>query len=246
MVKSFPGTPPVSALDSISFEVEKAEFVSIVGPSGCGKSTLLYLIGGLLPADSGEIYVGDSKVCAPGPERGMVFQEFALFPWLSVVQNIAFGLTLQAGRTRVPSTGIDSRVSELVALVGLQGFEHKKPDQLSGGMKQRVAIASCLATDPAVLLMDEPFGSLDAQTRLDMQRELVRLHEQTSKTVVFVTHDIREAALLSDRIVVLSRRPGTVKAIVPVTIPRPRTGKQAEFTLEFTDLTRRLNDLLEN
>jgi NitT/TauT family transport system ATP-binding protein len=243
--KSFPGRPPVSALGGVDFEVEAGQFVSVIGPSGCGKSTLLYMIGGLLPLDGGQILYNKRPVTGPGPERGMVFQEFALFPWLSVAKNVAFGLTLGAARPRWSRAAVDARVAELVAIVGLEGFEDRKPDQLSGGMKQRVAIASCLATDPDVLLMDEPFGALDAQTRLAMQRELVRLHERMHKTVVFVTHDIREAVLLSDRVVVLSRRPGVVKEIVRIPIPRPRADRGAEFSAEFTELTKRLSELLD-
>jgi NitT/TauT family transport system ATP-binding protein len=203
------------------------------------------MIGGLLSVDGGQIIDNGTLVTGPGPERGMVFQEFALFPWLSVAKNIEFGLTLGTAATRWTRTAVQARVAELINIVGLNGFEDKKPDQLSGGMKQRVAIASCLATDPDVLLMDEPFGALDAQTRLGMQRELVRLYEQTHKTVVFVTHDIREAVLLSDEVVVLSRRPGVVKAVVPVNIPRPRSGTGVEFSAEFTSLTRQLSELLD-
>jgi len=243
--KSFPGKPPLLALDGIDLDVEQGSFVSLVGPSGCGKSTLLYMIGGLLPVDGGQIIDNGRLVTGPGPQRGMVFQEFALFPWLSVAKNIEFGLTLGTAATRWTRTAVQGRVTELINMVGLSGFEDKKPDQLSGGMKQRVAIASCLATDPDVLLMDEPFGALDAQTRLGMQRELVRLYEQTHKTVVFVTHDIREAVLLSDQVVVLSRRPGVVKAVVPVNIPRPRAGTGVEFSAEFTSLTRQLSELLD-
>lgn len=243
--KTFGRGEAVLALRDVTFDVDSGEFVAVIGPSGCGKSTLLYIIGGLLPPDGAAILYAGRPVTGPGPERGMVFQEFALFPWLSVAENIAFGLKLNARRTGASAQGIADRVAELVSLVGLRGFEARKPDQLSGGMKQRVALASCLATDPAVLLMDEPFGALDAQTRLTMQRELVRLHEQTHKTIIFVTHDIREAALLSDRVVVLSARPGTVKEIVPVQIPRPRAGANTEFSLQFGDLTKRLNDLLD-
>jgi len=244
--KTFGGDSPVLALDGVSFDVEQGEFVSVIGPSGCGKSTLLYMIGGLLPLDDGTILDGSVPVTEPGPDRGMVFQEFALFPWLSVAKNVAYGLTLGTGDRRLSRDAIARRVAELVSLVGLEGFEDRKPDQLSGGMKQRVAIASCLATDPDILLMDEPFGALDAQTRLGMQRELARLHERMHKTVVFVTHDIREAVLLSDRVVVLSRRPGTVRAVVPVPIPRPRTGGTVEFTAEFSDLARRLSELIDS
>jgi NitT/TauT family transport system ATP-binding protein len=201
---------PVLALDDISLEVRAQEFVALLGPSGCGKSTLLYLIGGFLPNESGRILVDGVPVCAPGPDRGIVFQHFALFPWKSVRANILYGLERQG----LPRPEREARAQAFIDLVGLKGFEDSYPSQLSGGMKQRVAIARTLAFDPGTLLMDEPFGALDAQTRGLMQAELLAILRRTPKTVIFVTHDVQEAVYLADRIAVMSARPGRIKTIV--------------------------------
>jgi NitT/TauT family transport system ATP-binding protein len=200
----------VLALSDISLEVRPREFLALLGPSGCGKSTLLYLVGGFLPIEAGQIRVEGKPVLAPGPDRGIVFQHFALFPWKTVRANILYGLERQ-GMARAER---EQRAQAFIDLVGLSGFEDSYPSQLSGGMKQRAAIARTLAFDPSILLMDEPFGALDAQTRSLMQTELLRIWQRTPKTVIFVTHDVQEAVYLADRVAVMSARPGRIKAIV--------------------------------
>ncbi len=206
----------VPALVELSIDVAEGEFVSIVGPSGCGKSTLLYILGGFIAADDGVIEVDGRAVTGPGVDRGVVFQEYALFPWLTVVQNIRYGLEM----TGVPRKQRDDTVQRLVRTIGLQGFEHRFPRELSGGMKQRVAIARTLAYDPKILLLDEPFGALDAQTREVMQDELLRLWQATRKTVVMVTHDVNEAVYLSERVLVMSQRPGQIVQEFKIAIDR--------------------------
>jgi NitT/TauT family transport system ATP-binding protein len=200
----------VPALDEVSLSVGNREFVALLGPSGCGKSTLLYLIGGFLPVEAGAIRIDDKPVAGPGPDRGIVFQHFALFPWKTVRGNILYGLERQG----MAKAEREKRTLDLIDLVGLQGFEDSYPSQLSGGMKQRTAIARTLAFDPKILLMDEPFGALDAQTRGLMQGELLRIWQRTPKTVIFVTHDVQEAVYLADRVAVMSARPGRIKTIV--------------------------------
>jgi NitT/TauT family transport system ATP-binding protein len=201
---------PVLALSDISLEIRPREFLALLGPSGCGKSTLLYLIGGFLPIEAGRILVGDKPVAAPGPDRGIVFQHFALFPWKTVRANILYGLE----RKGLPRPEREKQAQFFIDMVGLRGFEDSYPSQLSGGMKQRAAIARTLAIDPSILLMDEPFGALDAQTRAIMQTELLKIWQRSPKTVVFVTHDVQEAVYLSERVAVMSARPGRIKAIV--------------------------------
>jgi NitT/TauT family transport system ATP-binding protein len=201
---------PVLAVDEVTLDVHTREFVALLGPSGCGKSTLLYMIGGFLPAESGSILVDGKPVTAPGPDRGIVFQHFALFPWKTVRANVLYGLERQA----LPRDEREKRAQAFIDLVGLKGFEDSYPSQLSGGMKQRTAIARTLAFDPNILLMDEPFGALDAQTRALMQAELLGIWQRTPKTVIFVTHDVREAVYLANRVAVMSARPGRIKAIV--------------------------------
>jgi NitT/TauT family transport system ATP-binding protein len=200
----------VPALDDVTLKVEAREFVALLGPSGCGKSTLLYLIGGFLPCEGGAILVDGAKVSAPGPDRGIVFQHFALFPWKSVRANVLYGLERQG----LPRPEREARAQAFIELVGLKGFEDSYPAHLSGGMKQRAAIARTLAFNPAILLMDEPFGALDAQTRSLMQSELLGILRRDPKTVIFVTHDVQEAVYLADRIAVMSARPGRIKAVV--------------------------------
>ena len=200
----------VLALDAVSLEVRQSEFIALLGPSGCGKSTLLYLIGGFLPVEKGEIRVDGKAVAGPGPDRGIVFQHFALFPWKTVRGNVLYGLERQG----MAKAERGKRAMDYIELVGLHGFEDSYPSQLSGGMKRRAAIARTLAFDPKILLMDEPFGALDAQTRGLMQMELLRIWQRTPKTVIFVTHDVQEAVLLSDRVAVMSARPGRIKTIV--------------------------------
>jgi NitT/TauT family transport system ATP-binding protein len=201
---------PVVALDDASFEFEEGELVALLGPSGCGKSTLLYLVGGFLPVEQGAIVVEDRPVAGPGPDRGIVFQHFALFPWKTVMQNVLYGLEKQD----LPRDQRVRRARDFIELVGLAGFEDSYPAQLSGGMKQRAAIARTLAIDPQILLMDEPFGALDAQTRRLMQGELLGIWQRSRKTVIFVTHDVQEAVFLAERIAVMSARPGHIKEIV--------------------------------
>ena len=213
---------PVLALDNVSLAVKDREFVALLGPSGCGKSTLLYLVGGFLPVGQGAILVEDRPVAGPGPDRGIVFQHFALFPWKTVMQNVLYGLEKQD----LPREERIRRAGEFIELVGLAGFEDSYPAQLSGGMKQRAAIARTLAIDPRVLLMDEPFGALDAQTRSLMQAELLRIWQRSRKTVVFVTHDVQEAVFLAERIAVMSARPGHIKEIVEARFDRDDPGLQ--------------------
>ncbi len=201
---------PVLALDDISLQVQPREFLALLGPSGCGKSTLLYLIGGFLPIEKGTISVNGEPVKAPGPDRGIVFQHFALFPWKTVRDNILYGLE----RQDMPSAERQERAQHFIDLVGFSGFEDSYPSQLSGGMKQRTALARTLAFDPSILLMDEPFGALDAQTRHLMQAELLRIWQGTPKTVIFVTHDVQEAVYLADRVAVMTARPGRIKTVV--------------------------------
>lgn len=202
----------VPAIDDVSFEVRAKEFVAIVGPSGCGKTTCLRMAAGLEFPTSGSVTVGGRPVVSPGPDRSVVFQQFALFPWKTVTQNIDFGLRA----AHVPVQERRSRVARYIELMGLQGYESAFPHQLSGGMQQRVAIARSYVLDPGVLLMDEPFGSLDAQTRVVMQEELVKLSRASPRTVLFITHSVEEAVYLADRVVVMTRRPGRIGEIVDV------------------------------
>jgi NitT/TauT family transport system ATP-binding protein len=200
----------VLALEDVSLDVRAREFIALLGPSGCGKSTLLYLIGGFLPTESGRILVEGHPVAGPGPDRGIVFQHFALFPWKTVRKNVLYGLERQG----LPVAQREQRAQTFIDLVGLHGFEDSYPSHLSGGMKQRAAIARTLAFDPRILLMDEPFGALDAQTRSLMQAELLAIWNKTRKTVIFVTHDVQEAVYLAERVAVMSARPGRIKTIV--------------------------------
>ena len=223
---------PVTALDDVSLDVGDREFVALLGPSGCGKSTLLYLIGGFLPVQTGSIRIGGKPIAGPGPDRGIVFQHFALFPWKTVIQNVRYGLEKQG----LSGEACDRRARQFIDLVGLNGFETSYPSQLSGGMKQRAAIARTLAIDPGILLMDEPFGALDAQTRSLMQAELLRIWQGSRKTVIFVTHDVQEAVFLAERIAVMSARPGHIKEIVDARFDRedPELTKTRPF-IEMVD-----------
>jgi NitT/TauT family transport system ATP-binding protein len=215
----------LEVLRDVSLDVGHGEFVAIVGPTGCGKTTLLRVMAGLTRPSAGEVWMDGGVVTEPGAERGLVFQEYALFPWLTVSQNIAFGL--DAAGIKGDSRSV--QISKYLEMVGLPGFEDYRPRQLSGGMKQRVAIARALATGPSVVLMDEPFGSLDAQSRSDMQTELLRVWEKTHPTIVFVTHSVEEAVFLADRVIVLSARPGRVLADLVVGLPRLRVRTAPEF-----------------
>jgi NitT/TauT family transport system ATP-binding protein len=236
------GDRAVVALENVDLQVFPGEFVVLLGPSGCGKSTLLYLMGGHLAPSQGELRMHGETVVGPSPKRGMVFQDFALFPWLTVRENVAFGLKLRWARDKDHTR--DAHVDRLIGMVGLQGFEHAKPRHLSGGMRQRVAIARTLATDPEAVLMDEPFGALDAQTRDGMQRALMRIALDANKTIVFVTHSITEAVLLADRVVVMTARPGRIKEIVSVDLPRARWNWRTDFSRRFLELVGRLEELL--
>jgi len=208
----------LEVLDVDRFAVREGEFITVIGPSGCGKSTFLHIVGGFIKAEGGSIRVYGQEVSGPGPDRGMMFQEFALFPWKTVAGNVAWGLEVQG----VPTAEIEAVVRKYLEMMGLAEFRNHYPAELSGGMKQRVALARVLAFDPKVLLMDEPFGALDAQTREVMQEELTRLWDRTGKTIVFVTHDIEEAVYLGDRVVVLTARPGRIREEVRIALPRPR------------------------
>ncbi|MCR6629832.1 MAG: ABC transporter ATP-binding protein [Magnetospirillum sp.] len=216
-------TGPVLALDGIDLAVPAGSFTSIVGASGCGKSTLLRIIAGLEGGFDGSVTLGGRPVGAPARDRGMVFQEHRLLPWLTVEDNVAFALH---GR---PRDEVRERVAAHLALVGLSGFAKAYPAQLSGGMAQRVAIARALANQPQVLLLDEPFGALDAMTRIGMQQEILRIWQAERTTMILVTHDIDEAIFLGDQVVVMSARPGRVKAVLPVTLPRPRDRSSTHF-----------------
>ncbi len=219
------GRDRVEAIRNLSFDVKENEFTALVGPSGCGKSTFLYIAAGFEKPSSGKVLLEGKPVEKPGPDRGFVFQEFVLYPWRTVLSNITFGLEI-AGLKKKDAV---EKAMHYVRLVGLEGFENKYPHTLSGGMKQRVGIARALAYDPEVLLMDEPFGALDAQTRKIMQMELMKIWQQTKKTVVFVTHSVIEAVYLADTIVVMTARPGTVKGVIEVGLPRPRSYTGEEY-----------------
>lgn len=208
---------PITVLDELDIEVRPGEFLALLGPSGCGKSTLLNLFAGILKPTSGQILIDDKAVVGPNPGVGIVFQHHSLFPWMTVLENVAFGPKM-LGRGDPIGTA-----RTFLALVGLEKFEKAWPSSLSGGMQQRVGIARALATYPPVLLMDEPFGALDAQTRTIMQEELLKLWAQFNSTVVFVTHDIEEAIFLADRVIVMKTMPGGIKVEVPIDLPRPRT-----------------------
>ena len=223
---------PVEALQPIDLEIAAGEFVVIVGPSGCGKSTLLNVLAGFGEPSSGEARVGEARITGPDIDRGMVFQGYALFPWLSVIGNVEFGLE----RKGVPKAGRRGTAMEYLRMVGLQDFADRGINELSGGMKQRVAIARAFAPEPSIIFMDEPFGALDALTRRFLQRQLLRIWQQHRKTIVFVTHSVPEAITLADRIVVMTARPGRIRRITAVDLPHPR-----ESTLDrFRDLEREL------
>ena len=234
------GENAVTALENVSFDVEDGEFVSILGPSGCGKSTLLRIIDGLLKPTTGEILIDGEEVNGSGQDRGMVFQSFNLFPWRTVRENVEFGIEIGD----MSKTERRERSAEFIEMVGLADFTDAYPKELSGGMQQRVGLARALAIDPEILLMDEPFGALDAQTREVMQTELLKIWSQHQKTSVFVTHDIEEAIFLSDRVIVLTGRPGHVNEIIDVPFNRPRHGHDLKADPAFGDLRERIWDKL--
>lgn len=227
------------ALDRTSFKVKEGEFITILGPSGCGKSTILRIVAGLEEPSSGNVYLDGHEVKGPGPDRGMVFQSYTLYPWLNVEDNIAFGLKLK-GTSQKQCKEVAQHYLELI---GLNGFEKHYPIQLSGGMKQRVAIARALANDPEILLMDEPFGALDAQTRSIMQEILLKAWEESKKTILFITHDVEESIFLADSVYVMTARPGRLKENIPVNLPRPRD-YNIKNSSEFLSLKTRLLDLI--
>lgn len=238
------------ALHSVDFGVRAGEFVSFVGPSGCGKSTLLHIVGGLTAASKGEVWLEEDRVLGPGAELSVVFQQHTLFPWLTVWDNIRFPQSLARNRqTRMTTAEVTRRVARaesLVQLVGLSDARDKYPGELSGGMQQRAAIARALVAQPEVLLMDEPFGALDAQTREEMQNLLLRLIEHHKTTTLFVTHDVDEAVLLSDRVVVLSSPPGQIIADIDITIPRAERSADIKLREDFLAIKRKVIDLLRS
>lgn len=221
----------VVALNGVSLDIADNEFVCVVGPSGCGKSTLLNIIAGLLEPTSGAVYVDGKKVEGTGVERGVVFQQYALFPWLTVKKNVEFGLKLK----NLPKDEIEEIAMKYIRMVDLEKFANAYPKELSGGMKQRVAIARAYAVNPEVLLMDEPFGALDAQTRTQLQSELLKTWEEERKTCFFITHDVEEAIILAQRVVIMSARPGRIKEIVNIDIPHPRT-QETRMSPRFMEL----------
>ncbi|MFZ5824808.1 MAG: ABC transporter ATP-binding protein [Bacillota bacterium] len=229
----------IRALDQVDLEIGEKEFVCVLGPSGCGKSTLLNVIAGFLTPTAGTALVDGQPVRAPGPDRGVIFQEPNLFPWLTALENVTFGPRMR----HVPASTYMPAAMEALRLVGLEGFEQHLPKKLSGGMRQRVALARVLVADPQVLLMDEPFGALDAQTRTIMQELLQTIWERDHKTVLFITHDIEEAIFLADRVVVMTARPGRIKREVKVSLPRPRTLDMITWP-EFVELKRELLQLI--
>ncbi|HXV49591.1 MAG TPA: ABC transporter ATP-binding protein [Candidatus Binatia bacterium] len=212
------GSDQVQAVNEVSLSVQAGEFFSIIGPSGCGKSTLLRVIGGLLSASTGEVTVGAEKVTGPHPWLGMIFQEESTFPWRTTLGNVEFGLEMRG----VGQEQRRTKAREMLRLVGLSGFETRYPAELSGGMKQRVAIARALVLEPKILLMDEPFGALDEQTRIILGEELLRIRDQLKQTIILVTHNINESVQLSDRVMIMTARPGRVKEVVPIDLPHPR------------------------
>lgn len=244
LTKSFPSEAgQVTAVAELDLDIDAGEFIAIVGASGCGKSTLLRMLAGFELPTSGVLEVGGEPITGPGPDRGVVFQDYGLFPWLTVLENVAYG-PRQNGASRSDAT---ERAARFIELVGLTRVAKRYPNQLSGGMQQRVAIARVLCNEPALMLMDEPFGALDALTRGSMQRELDRIHHDMGTTTVFVTHSVEEAVYLADRVIVMAGgishgRPGYIKSVVPVELDRPRDVNAAQFT----EYRRRISDLIEH
>ncbi len=228
---------PLKVLAGIDLSISEGEFISILGPSGCGKSTFLHILAGLDKQDEGEVYLDDRLITGPGPDHTMIFQDYSLFPWMTVKKNIELGLRAIG----IPPEKREAICREHIQLVHLEGFEDHYPHELSGGMKQRVAIARGFALNPRVLFMDEPFGALDAQTRVTLQQELIRIFTSTRKTIVFVTHNVSEAVFLSDRIVVCTKRPMKVKTIFCVEIERPRD----RFGVSFNEFCKGVAQVLD-
>jgi NitT/TauT family transport system ATP-binding protein len=230
------------ALEEFSLSIKDGEFVSIVGPSGCGKSTFLDIVAGLTKPKSGSIRIDGQLVNGPALDRGFIMQGYALFPWRTVMRNVAYGLEVK----HVPKRERLDICKQYIELVGLNGFEERYPNELSGGMRQRVAIARSLAYEPKVLLMDEPFAAVDAQTRETLQDELLRIWEKTKKTIIFITHSIEEAVLLADRVVVMTPRPGKIKKIVDIDLPRPRTAADIRLSSDYSWITHSIWELLQS
>jgi sulfonate transport system ATP-binding protein len=229
----------VQAVNDVSLHVAPGEFVSIIGPSGCGKSTLLNVVAGFSQATEGEVRLDGRAISGPGSDRGVVFQQYSLFPWMSVRRNVEFGLKMRG----VSANKRETTARTLLGLAGLLAFENHYPDQLSGGMKQRVGIVRALATSPQVMLMDEPFGALDSQTRVVMQQILTNMWQRLRLSVLFITHDIEEAIFLSDRVYVMTARPGRIKAEIEIPLPRPRTAEMMS-SLVFTQILHKLRNLI--
>lgn len=230
----------VTALNNVDFKVHRREFITVIGPSGCGKSTLIRILAGLETASEGQVLLDGEPAYGPGPDRGMVFQGYTLFPWLTVKKNVMFGLLAQ-GHSQANA---ESEALQWIELVGLERFIDAYPNQLSGGMKQRVAIARALANKPRILLMDEPFGALDAQTRCKMQAYLMEIWRNIDITILFITHDLDEAVLLADRILVLKAHPGEVQELIEVPVPRPRNAEEQLITPEFLATRKRVDELI--
>jgi ABC-type nitrate/sulfonate/bicarbonate transport system ATPase subunit len=235
-------TTEVKALADVNLSIRENEFVSIIGPSGCGKTTLLKMIDGLIPYDSGKIVIDGKQVTGPGPDRAVVFQAFALLPWRTVLANVEFSLELR----RLPKEDRAKTARDYLKRVGLGDFENHYPHELSGGMQQRAGLARALAVNPSILLMDEPFGAVDAQTRQLLQEELLELWQRERKTVIFITHSMDEAVYLSDRVVVMTPRPGKVAEILDVPLPRPRVSEEVRRDAKFVDLTNYIWESLKN
>ncbi|MDI4234021.1 ABC transporter ATP-binding protein [Bradyrhizobium sp. Arg237L] len=236
------GRAPLTVLQHIELDIRPGEFLTIIGPSGCGKTTLMNLLGGFVRPTTGSVLKDGAEIAEPGPDRTMVFQDYALFPWLTVADNVAFGLRAKG----VGRPELDRRVSHFLNLVGLSGFADAYPSQLSGGMRQRVSIARALAPDPDVVLMDEPFAALDSLTRDKLQEELLAIWSKSRKTFVLITHNIEEAVFLSDRIVVMGSRPGRIRSILDIDLPRPR---QPDIRIRgslFLELKQRISDLVRD
>ena len=230
----------VIALKDVDLDVAEGEFVTVLGPSGCGKTTLLNTVAGLVTPTVGEVRLDGVPITKPGPDRAMVFQEYALLPWRTVVDNIRFGVEMQPHLRKTS----EDRIHDTISLVGLEGFENAYPRELSGGMQQRVGLARALVAEPSTLLMDEPFGAVDAMTRELMRSELERIISESGKTVIFITHSVDEAILLADRVVIFTARPGRIKEIATVNLPRPRYEYDARANREFIELREHLWDLL--
>lgn len=233
----------LTALTGVNLQIHKGEFICIVGPSGCGKTTFINVVAGLVEPWKGSMTVNGKPVDGPGPDRAMVFQDYALMPWRSVKDNVAFGLEFQ--KHALSKAEVRARVQEYIDLVGLRGFEESFPYELSGGMRQRVGIARALVCEPEIMLMDEPFGAVDAMTREGMQGELERIIRKTGQTVVLITHSIDEAITLADRVVVISHRPGRIREIVDVPLPRPRSEYDVKSETLYHDLREHVWDLLK-